>query len=74
MEIIKAIEEGIKGYKERKTRDYLIIPDRREAIYKAIGLANKDDIVVIAGKGLRIIRLLAIKKYILMTGKWQERQ
>jgi len=28
-----------------------IIPDRREAIYRAISLADKDDIILIAGKG-----------------------
>ena len=27
------------------------IPDRKEAIYRAIELARKDDIVLIAGKG-----------------------
>ncbi len=62
MEIIKAIEEGIKGIKNGRPRDYLIIPDRREAIYKAIGLANKDDIVVLAGKGHEDYQIIGDKK------------
>jgi UDP-N-acetylmuramoyl-L-alanyl-D-glutamate--2,6-diaminopimelate ligase len=31
--------------------DHLVIPDRREAIYRAIELAREEDIVLIAGKG-----------------------
>ena len=46
-EIIKEIEEGIKKTKA----NYKVIVDRREAIKKAIEMANKLDIVVIAGKG-----------------------
>ena len=32
--------------------NYEIIVDRKEAIYKAFDIANKDDIVLIAGKGI----------------------
>ena len=46
-EIIKEIEEGIKKTKA----NYKVIVDRKEAIKKAIEMANKLDIVVIAGKG-----------------------
>ena len=46
-EIIKEIEGGIKKTKA----NYKVIVDRREAIKKAIEMANKLDIVVIAGKG-----------------------
>ncbi|MFH1189324.1 MAG: UDP-N-acetylmuramoyl-L-alanyl-D-glutamate--2,6-diaminopimelate ligase [Candidatus Omnitrophota bacterium] len=45
--IIREIEKGIKG----RFSNYDIIPDRKEAIAKALGLASKDDIVVLAGKG-----------------------
>jgi UDP-N-acetylmuramoyl-L-alanyl-D-glutamate--2,6-diaminopimelate ligase len=45
--IIREIEDGIKD----KFSNYDIIPDRKEAIAKALGLASKDDIIVIAGKG-----------------------
>jgi UDP-N-acetylmuramyl-tripeptide synthetase len=43
--IINDIREGLR------THEHIIIPDRREAIYRAIELAEEDDIVLIAGKG-----------------------
>ena len=46
-EIIKEIEEGIKKTNAR----YECIVDRTEAIRKAIKMANKNDIIVLAGKG-----------------------
>ena len=46
-EIINQIEEGIKKTKGK----YEVIVDRKEAIKKAIKMANKTDIVVLAGKG-----------------------
>lgn len=45
--IIREIESGIKG----KFSNYDIVPDRKEAIAKALSSASKDDIIVIAGKG-----------------------
>jgi UDP-N-acetylmuramoyl-L-alanyl-D-glutamate--2,6-diaminopimelate ligase len=45
--ILKEIEEGL----HRGTACYNIIPDRRQAIESAIWMAEKGDIVVIAGKG-----------------------
>ncbi len=47
MEIIRDIEAGIKGH----FSNYDIVPDRREAIQKAISAAKDGDIVLIAGKG-----------------------
>ncbi|MBI4974281.1 MAG: UDP-N-acetylmuramoyl-L-alanyl-D-glutamate--2,6-diaminopimelate ligase [Candidatus Omnitrophica bacterium] len=46
-QIIKEIEDGVRG----EFSNYVIIEDRRDAIEKAIAIALKDDIVVIAGKG-----------------------
>lgn len=43
--IIKEIEKGIIG------NDYEKISDRRKAIKRAISMANKGDVVLIAGKG-----------------------
>ncbi len=45
--IVLDIEEGIK----RTNCPYKIIVDRREGIYAALEMAEKDDIIVIAGKG-----------------------
>ena len=46
---LKIIEEIRKGLEPGT--DHLIIPDRREAIRKAIEEAKPEDVVVIAGKG-----------------------
>ena len=46
-EIVKEIEEGIKKTKG----NYKVIVDRTEAIKAAIKMANKLDIIVLAGKG-----------------------
>jgi len=45
--IASEIEKGISTYKGR----YSIILDRNKAIMKAIGMAKKGDVVLIAGKG-----------------------
>ena len=46
--IIASIEEGIK---ESGSSDYRILPDRREAIRKAVGQAEADWAILLAGKG-----------------------
>lgn len=46
-DIIKAIEEGISKTKGK----YEVVVDRTEAIEKAIKMANKRDIIILAGKG-----------------------
>jgi UDP-N-acetylmuramoyl-L-alanyl-D-glutamate--2,6-diaminopimelate ligase len=48
LRIIADIEQGAR---EVSTGRYLVIPDRREAIGKAIALAGEEDCVLIAGKG-----------------------
>ncbi len=48
LDIILQIEKGIK---EVGNTNYTAIVDRKEAIRAALAMANKDDIVLIAGKG-----------------------
>jgi UDP-N-acetylmuramoyl-L-alanyl-D-glutamate--2,6-diaminopimelate ligase len=43
--IIEDIKKGLGG------NNHIVIPDRREAIFRAVGTARADDIVLIAGKG-----------------------
>lgn len=47
-QIIRDMEEGLAPAYKRK---YISITDRREAIKTALSLANKEDIVLVAGKG-----------------------
>lgn len=46
--ILSDMEAGLNTAAKRKT---MVIPDRREAIATAVGLAGKDDIILVAGKG-----------------------
>ena len=57
--IINQIEEGIKTTKGK----YECIVDRYEAIKKAITMANKNDIIVLAGKGHEPYQEINHKKY-----------
>lgn len=54
-EIIKDVLEGLKG----KDMPYITIPDRREAIHWAVHNAEKNDIIVLAGKGHEDYQILA---------------
>lgn len=47
-EIIREMEEGVAVHQRKKT---LSIADRREAIKTAVGFAQQEDIILIAGKG-----------------------
>lgn len=57
--IVEQIEEGIKKTKGK----YKIIVDRKEAIEEAIRMANKKDIIVLAGKGHEPYQEIKGKKY-----------
>jgi UDP-N-acetylmuramoyl-L-alanyl-D-glutamate--2,6-diaminopimelate ligase len=47
-EIIAAIE---KGFEKEGARTYEIVPDRKDAIARALAMANRGDYVLVAGKG-----------------------
>ncbi len=53
MEIMKSIEMGAKKYLSEFEieKPVEVIPDRKEAIFKLISLAQKGDVVVLTGKG-----------------------
>ena len=57
--IIDEIEIGVKAEKA----EYLVVPDRREAIQKAISLAASNDVVIIAGKGHETYQLIGNDKF-----------
>ncbi|MBS1114620.1 MAG: UDP-N-acetylmuramoylalanyl-D-glutamate--2,6-diaminopimelate ligase [Nitrospirae bacterium] len=56
-DIIREIEEGAAR------RNYLTEPDRKEAIRRAVLMAGKDDIVLIAGKGHEAYQEIGGKRY-----------
>lgn len=45
------IKDIVAGLKKSGNKNYIVIPDRREAIHKAISIAEEGDFVVLAGKG-----------------------
>ena len=53
------IEDIIKGVKEG---EYIKITNRREAIKKALEIAKKDDVILIAGKGHETYQILKTGK------------
>lgn len=57
-EICIQIEEGIKEI----TNNYEIIIDREEAIKKAVKIASKDDIILLAGKGHETYQIIGEEK------------
>ena len=59
MTIIEQIETGIK----ETGSAYRIVPDRREAIYLAISMAQANDVVIIAGKGHETYQIVGSDKF-----------
>lgn len=47
-QILKDMQEGLSSSAKRK---YIVMADRREAIKTAVSFANKEDIILVAGKG-----------------------
>jgi UDP-N-acetylmuramoyl-L-alanyl-D-glutamate--2,6-diaminopimelate ligase len=61
LKIIAGIEEGLRRVREPAT--YMVIPDRRQAIARALRLADPGDVVVIAGKGHENYQLTGTQKF-----------
>lgn len=57
--ILNQVREGVEEKIGNKQHEYII--DRREAIFRAVELAQKDDIVAILGKGHENYQILADK-------------
>ncbi len=55
--IIQDILAGMAGME-----NYIVVPDRREAIREALFLARKDDVVVLAGKGQETYQIIGKEK------------
>lgn len=59
LQIISQIEIGLKP----ANCPYMVIPDRREAIYQAIARAKPNDVVLIAGKGHETYQIVGNEKF-----------
>lgn len=59
LKIISEIETGVK----HTNSTYEIIPDRREAIFRAVGVARSHDVVIIAGKGHETYQIIGGDKF-----------
>jgi UDP-N-acetylmuramoyl-L-alanyl-D-glutamate--2,6-diaminopimelate ligase len=78
-EIITEIEKGIDlpkmevdadnlvaaraAWRNSAAKSYAVIPDRSEAIFAAIALAQQDDIVLIAGKGHEDYQIIGTQRF-----------
>jgi UDP-N-acetylmuramoyl-L-alanyl-D-glutamate--2,6-diaminopimelate ligase len=49
--IMHAIAEGLQRAGRQEGVDYVLLPDRREAIQRACDMAEAGDLVLITGKG-----------------------
>jgi len=59
MRIISEIERGLTV----AGKPYEVIPDRREAIHRAVALATDDDVIIIAGKGHENYQVVGSDKF-----------
>jgi UDP-N-acetylmuramyl tripeptide synthase len=59
LKIISEIEVGVA----ETGAEYFAVSDRREAIYRAIALAQSDDVVIIAGKGHETYQIVGNDKF-----------
>lgn len=59
LKIIEPIEAAVK----KAGGEYLVIPDRRDAITKAVSIAKKGDVVIIAGKGHETYQMIGSDKF-----------
>jgi UDP-N-acetylmuramoyl-L-alanyl-D-glutamate--2,6-diaminopimelate ligase len=59
LKIISEIEAGVKD----QNAAYNVIPDRREAIFRAVASARPDDVILIAGKGHETYQIIGSEKF-----------
>jgi UDP-N-acetylmuramoyl-L-alanyl-D-glutamate--2,6-diaminopimelate ligase len=58
-DIVRQIEDGMK----KTDGKYKLIVDRREAIAYALDFAEKDDVIILAGKGQETYQIIGKEKH-----------
>ncbi|MFQ5350001.1 MAG: glutamate ligase domain-containing protein, partial [Thermoanaerobaculia bacterium] len=59
LEIIAEVERGLHA---SGNRDYRIVPDRREAIRRALAVADERSVVLLAGKGHESVQIVGDRR------------
>ena len=59
LDIIAEVERGLKA---SGNRDYRIVPDRREAIRRALAVADERSVVLLAGKGHESVQIIGDRR------------
>ncbi len=59
LEIIAEVERGLRA---SGNRDYRIVPDRREAIRRALAVADQRSVVLLAGKGHESVQIIGDRR------------
>ncbi|MBC7898980.1 MAG: UDP-N-acetylmuramoyl-L-alanyl-D-glutamate--2,6-diaminopimelate ligase [Saprospiraceae bacterium] len=59
LKIIDEVAAGLQGIETK----YLVVPDRRDAIFQAVGRASENDVVLIAGKGHETYQMIGNEKF-----------
>ncbi len=62
LRILLDAEVGLQRSGRHKDDDYIVLSDRTEAIYRAVALARKGDVVMLAGKGHEDYQILGTTK------------
>ncbi|MBI5599854.1 MAG: UDP-N-acetylmuramoyl-L-alanyl-D-glutamate--2,6-diaminopimelate ligase [Deltaproteobacteria bacterium] len=69
LDIIKEIEKGMEGVKKYAPNEpvadkgYFVIPDRAEAIKKAVEIAGRPDTILLAGKGHEDYQIIKNRRF-----------
>ncbi len=61
--ILMDIEVGLQHAGKKRDDDYIVLPDRREAIQRAIEMAHEGDLVMLAGKGHEDYQIVGKEKH-----------
>lgn len=59
---LKIIDQILAGVKDTGFKDYKVISDRRQAIYEALRISKRGDVILILGKGHERYQIIAEKK------------